>query len=53
MTAWGLRKATIATAGFAAGVVGMAWQRRLLVWIAIALLAAAFAIRFVERHGEG
>ena len=43
-------KAWLAGAGLAAGVLGMASERRWLVWCAVGLLAVAFVLRFVERE---
>jgi membrane protein implicated in regulation of membrane protease activity len=42
-------KAWLTGAALAVGVAGMATERRWLVWIAVALLAAAFLLRFTER----
>lgn len=42
-------KAWLGGTGLVAGVLGMASQRRWLVWCAVALLAGAFALRFAER----
>ncbi|HVH68942.1 MAG TPA: hypothetical protein VM716_13820 [Gemmatimonadales bacterium] len=42
-------KAWLAGAGLVSGLAGMATERRALVWIAVGLLAIAFALRFVER----
>ena len=43
-------KAWLAGAGLALGIVGMASERHWLVRIAVALLGAAFLMRFVERR---
>jgi membrane protein implicated in regulation of membrane protease activity len=42
-------KAWLAGAGLVSGLAGMAWERRWLVWIAVALLSVAFLLRFVDR----
>lgn len=49
MTRYFVLKAWLAGAGLAAGLAGMATERRWLVWIALALAAAAFLLRFAER----
>jgi len=45
-------KAWLGGAGLALGLAGMAGGWRWLVWTAVALLGAAFALRFAER-GSG
>ena len=35
--------------GLAAGLAGMAFERRWLVWLAVSLLGAAFLLRFAHR----
>ena len=52
MTRFFVVKAWLAGAGLAAGLAGMATARRWLVWVAVALLAAAFLLRFAERSNE-
>jgi membrane protein implicated in regulation of membrane protease activity len=42
-------KAWLGGAGLVAGLFGMAFAQRWLVWVAAALLAVAFLLRFVER----
>ena len=42
-------KAWLGGAGLVAGLFGMALAQRWLVWVAVALLAVAFALRFVGR----
>ena len=42
-------KAWLGGIGLAAGMLGMASERRWLVWCAVGLLAGAFVLRFVER----
>ncbi|HYT03689.1 MAG TPA: hypothetical protein VEM13_02255 [Gemmatimonadales bacterium] len=42
-------KAWLAGTGLAIGLAGMATARRWLVWIALALVAVAFLLRFAER----
>jgi hypothetical protein len=43
-------KAWSGGAGLAAGLMGMAFAQRWLVWVGVALLAVAFTLRFVERR---
>lgn len=43
-------KAWLGGAGLAVGLLGMATARRWLVWIGVALLGAAFLVRFAERR---
>ena len=50
MTRAFLSKAWLGGAGLAIGLVGMATERRTLVWIAVGLLGAAFAVRLIERR---
>jgi hypothetical protein len=45
-------KAWLGGVGLAVGLAGMATGRRWLVWIAVALLATAFLLRFAERSSE-
>ncbi|HZI21619.1 MAG TPA: hypothetical protein VFD76_03860 [Gemmatimonadales bacterium] len=45
-------KGWLAAAGLAAGIVGMATERRWLVSSAVGLLAVAFLLRFVERSAR-
>lgn len=52
MTPFFTVKAWLAGAGLAVGLAGMAMARRWLVWVAVALLAAAFLVRFAERSRE-
>ncbi len=49
MTRLFVGKAWLGGSGLAVGLVGIATERRWLVWIAVALLAMAFVLRFVER----
>ncbi len=42
----------LAGAGLAVGIAGMATERRWLVSSAVALLAVAFLLRFVERRAR-
>jgi len=44
-----LAKAWLSGAGLVAGLVGMAFEWRWLVYLAVALLAVAFLLRFAER----
>jgi hypothetical protein len=45
-------KAWLAGAGLVTGLVGMAMAQRWLVWVALALLAVAFTLRFAERKAH-
>lgn len=49
MTRLFVAKAWLGGVGLVVGLAGMAWERRWLVWMAIALLAAAFLLRLAER----
>ncbi len=49
MTRLFVAKAWLGGSGVAVGLVGMATERRWLVWIALALLGVAFVLRFAER----
>lgn len=42
-------KAWLGGAGFVVGFAGMALDLRWLIWVGVALLAAAFALRFIRR----
>ena len=50
MTRWFVLKAWLSGSGLAVGLIGMATERRWLVWSAVGLLAPAFLLRFVERR---
>ena len=52
MTRFFVAKAWLGGVGLVVGLVGMAWERRWLVWVAIALLAAAFLLRLAERKRD-
>ena len=52
MNRWVVAKAWLGAAGLAAGVAGMALGWRWLVWTGLALLGAAFTVRFVERRNR-
>jgi len=41
-------KATLGGVGFVAGLAGMALELRWLVWVGVALLGAAFVLRFLK-----
>lgn len=41
-------KAALGGVGLVAGLVGMALDLRWLIWVAVALLLAAFLLRFVR-----
>ena len=49
MTRWFVLKAWLSGSGLAVGLIGMATERRWLVWIAVGLLSGAFLLRFRER----
>jgi len=51
VTRWFVLKAWLSGSGLAVGLIGMATERRWLVWIAVGLLAVAFLVRFTERRG--
>ena len=42
-------KAWLGGLGVSIGVLGIVWDERPLIWIAVALLGAAFLLRFAER----
>jgi len=42
-------KAWLGGVGLGVGLVGIAIERRWLVWIAVGLLSGAFLVRFAER----
>lgn len=44
-----IAKAWLGGLGVSIGLVGMVWEFRALVWVAVALLGAAFLLRFAER----
>lgn len=50
MTRFFVFKAWLAGVGLAMGIAGMAAGWRWLVWTAVALLGAAFLLRFGERR---
>ena len=52
MTRFFVAKAWLGGVGLVVGLVGMAWERRWLVWVAIALLATAFLLRLAERRSD-
>lgn len=52
MTRFFVAKAWLGGVGLVVGLAGMAWERRWLVWAAIALLAAAFLLRLAERKSD-
>lgn len=39
--------------GAVLALVGMAWSRRWLVWIAVGILILGYAARFLDRGGDG
>ena len=41
-------KASLAGVGFVAGLTGMALDLRWLIWVGVALLGAAFLLRFIK-----
>jgi membrane protein implicated in regulation of membrane protease activity len=50
MSRWFWAKAVLGGVGLVLGLVGMAFDFRPLVWVALVLLAAAFGARFAERR---
>ena len=49
MTRWLKLRAVLGAAALAAGLAGMAWPYRPLVWLAVALLVPAVLLRFLDR----
>ncbi len=49
MTRLFVAKAWLGGAGLVAGLLGMAFEWRWLVYVAVGLLAGAFVLRFAER----
>ncbi|HEX4573571.1 MAG TPA: hypothetical protein VH158_00470 [Gemmatimonadales bacterium] len=49
MTRFFALKAWLGAVGLALGLVGMATERRWLVWCAVVCLASAFLLRLAER----
>ena len=49
MTRFFTAKAWLGASGVAVGLLGIATERRWLVWIAAGLLGLAFLLRFAER----
>jgi hypothetical protein len=49
VTRFFVHKASLGAVALAVGIAGMALGRRWAVWIAVALLAVAFLLRFGER----
>jgi hypothetical protein len=45
-------KTWVAGAGFMAGLAGMAFERRWLVWVGVGLLCVAFLLRFAGRRSD-
>jgi hypothetical protein len=45
-------KVGTAAVGFVAGLAGMAFERRWLVWVGVGLLGLAFLLRFVGRRSD-
>lgn len=50
MTRVFIYKAWLGGAGLVVGLVGMALAQRWMVWVAVALLGVAFALRLAERR---
>ena len=48
VTRWVLVKGVLGGAGLAAGLTGMVLDYRPVVWVGVALLGAAFLVRFIE-----
>ena len=47
-----VQKAWLGGAGLVTGLFGMAMAQRWMVWVALALLAVAFLLRFAERKAH-
>ena len=45
-------KAWLGGAGLVTGLFGIAMARRWMVWVAVAMLAVAFTLRFAERKAR-
>ena len=45
-------KVGTAAVGFIAGLAGMAFERRWLVWVGVGLLGVAFLLRFAGRRSD-
>lgn len=45
-------KVWVAALGFIAGLAGMAFERRWLVWVGVGLLGVAFLLRFASRRSD-
>jgi hypothetical protein len=45
-------KVWAAALGFIAGLAGMAFERRWLVWVGVGLLGVAFLLRFAGRRSD-
>lgn len=52
MTGWLKLRAALGVAALAAGLAGMAWEIRPLVWGAVALLVPAGLLRFIDRRSR-
>ena len=52
MTRWQKLQAGLGGAGLLVGLAGMALEVRALVWVAVALLAPAFLLRFADRRPQ-
>ncbi len=50
MTRFFVQKAWLAGTGLVAGLVGIAIERRWLVWVAVGLLSVAVVLRVIERR---
>ena len=49
---WFRVKAWLGASGLAVGIIGMALQRRVLVVVAVGLLAMAFLVRLAEKKSS-
>jgi membrane protein implicated in regulation of membrane protease activity len=52
MTRFFVHKAWLGGAGLVIGLLGMATAQRWLVWVAVAMVAAAFLLRLAERSAH-
>jgi membrane protein implicated in regulation of membrane protease activity len=52
LTRWQKLRAGLGAAALLVGLAGMALEVRALVWVAVALLAPAFLLRFTDRRTQ-
>jgi hypothetical protein len=50
ITRFFVQKAWLAGSALVIGLLGMAFERRWLVWVAVALLSGAVILRLIERR---